>query len=216
MEISSDIRQMTAAAPAKARIASDFDTFLRMLTAQMKNQDPLNPVEAIDFATQLATFSGVEQAVLTNDLLRSLSAQMQVTGLADISNWIGKEVRAPAAAYFDGNPITLHPDPMVFADGAEVVVRDSSGYVVQRFAVPATDDPIQWQGIGANGQMFPQDRYSFTLVNLAGEQEIGESAIDTYARVAEVRSMDGQMQLILKGGVIISAADVTALRDAGR
>ena len=57
---------------AGTNISSDFDTFLRMLTVQVQNQDPLNPVDATDYATQLATFSGVEQQVLTNDLLTGL------------------------------------------------------------------------------------------------------------------------------------------------
>jgi flagellar basal-body rod modification protein FlgD len=54
-------------------LTSDFETFLRMLTVQMKNQDPLNPIESSDFAVQLATFSGVEQQVKTNDLLTKLA-----------------------------------------------------------------------------------------------------------------------------------------------
>ena len=61
-----------AAAPQgaeKPKISSDFETFLRMLTVQMQNQDPLNPIQSSDFAVQLATFSGVEQQVRTNDLL---------------------------------------------------------------------------------------------------------------------------------------------------
>ena len=50
------------AAPAPSRaISSDFDTFLRMLTVQMRNQDPLDPIDSADYAVQLATFSGVEQ-----------------------------------------------------------------------------------------------------------------------------------------------------------
>lgn len=56
---------------ASASLSSDFEVFLQMLTAQMKYQDPLNPVDSTDYATQLATFSGVEQAVLTNDLLKN-------------------------------------------------------------------------------------------------------------------------------------------------
>ena len=54
-------------------IGSDFDTFLKLLTTQMKNQDPLNPIDSTDYATQLATFSGVEQQTRTNQLLESLS-----------------------------------------------------------------------------------------------------------------------------------------------
>ena len=49
-------------------ISSDFNTFLRMLTVQMQNQDPLNPIDSADYAVQLATFSGVEQQVRTNQL----------------------------------------------------------------------------------------------------------------------------------------------------
>ena len=47
-----------------AVLSSDFETFLKMLTTQMQNQDPLNPVDSTDYATQLATFSSVEQQVL--------------------------------------------------------------------------------------------------------------------------------------------------------
>jgi len=63
-------------------ISSDFETFLIMLTTQMENQDPLNPIESSDYAVQLATFSSVEQQVLTNDLLGTLSEQMGPMGMA--------------------------------------------------------------------------------------------------------------------------------------
>ena len=52
-----------AGAPAASFSGGDFQTFLKMLTTQIKNQDPLNPMEGSDFAVQLATFSGVEQQV---------------------------------------------------------------------------------------------------------------------------------------------------------
>lgn len=50
----------------------DFTTFLTMLATQIKNQDPLNPMDGADFAVQLATFSGVEQQVQTNMLLQKI------------------------------------------------------------------------------------------------------------------------------------------------
>jgi hypothetical protein len=64
----------------KATLGSDFETFLKMLTTQMKNQDPLNPVESSEYAVQLATFSSVEQQVLTNDLLTRLIGQSHRAG----------------------------------------------------------------------------------------------------------------------------------------
>lgn len=53
-------------------LSSDFETFLKMLTTQMENQDPLNPVDSAEFAMQLATFSGVEQQIRTNDILADM------------------------------------------------------------------------------------------------------------------------------------------------
>ena len=90
----------------------------------MENQDPLNPTDSSEYAQQLATFSGVEQAVLTNDLLTALMVQMNTTGMAQLADWAEKEARAAAPAYFDGSPITLAPNPAVIADKVELVVYD--------------------------------------------------------------------------------------------
>ena len=133
-------------------ISSDFETFLKMLTVQMQNQDPLNPIESSDYAVQLATFSGVEQQVLTNDLLTSLGAQLSASGMADMASWVGMEARAVASAQFDGtNPVTLAPNPVAVADRAEVVVRDAWGTEVQRFEISVTDDTIEWDGTTGSG-----------------------------------------------------------------
>ena len=85
-----------ASAGAPTMISSDFQTFLRMMTAQMQNQDPLNPMEASDFAVQLATFSGVEQQVRSNDLLAGLSDQMSLMGVSQLAGWVGMEARTGA------------------------------------------------------------------------------------------------------------------------
>ena len=205
------VNNTQAPAESQSAISSDFETFLRMLTAQMNNQDPLNPVESTDFATQLATFSGVEQAVLTNDLLRGLSLQLGVSGLAA---WVGKEVRAPAPVYFDGAPVTLHPNPAATSTAGEIVVRDAGGAVVQRLASPATTDPVQWDGVGSNGDRLPNGVYSFAFVSLRDGQTLGENPVETYSTVKEVQSTGGQTSLVMDGGIVILSGDVTALRNA--
>ena len=85
----------TSTVAKKPVISSDFDTFLKMLTTQIKNQDPTNPMDSADFAVQLATFSGVEQQVRTNDLLGDLGAQFGVMGMSQLGAWVGQEARAP-------------------------------------------------------------------------------------------------------------------------
>ena len=194
-------------------ISSDFDTFLRMLTVQMQNQDPLNPVDSADYATQLATFSGVEQAVLTNDLLKALTSQMSAGGLADMAAWVGKEARAATPAYFDGEPITLSPNPPVLADTAEIVVRNESGVEVQRLSVPVSADPVEWAGVGPGGVPFPEGQYTFELISSSDDEVLTEDPVEVYSTVTVVRAQDGQTILILEGGAAISTDQVSALRD---
>ena len=75
-------------------LASNFETFLSLLTAQLKNQDPLSPVDSNQFTAQLTQMAGVEQQLLTNDLLTSLLAQGSSGTLTGASQYIGKEATA--------------------------------------------------------------------------------------------------------------------------
>lgn len=203
----------SSTAGANTKISSDFETFLRMLTVQMENQDPLNPVDSSDYAVQLATFSSVEQQVLTNDLLRALGGQIGTTGMAQMAAWVGKEARAPVAAYFDGDPITIAPNPAAIADRVDLVVYDSNGMEVQRKSIPTSADPIQWNGNDDNGDPLPDGKYTFRIESFSNGEQLLDEVADVYSRVTEVRSEGGETILILSGGVGVLASAVSALRD---
>jgi flagellar basal-body rod modification protein FlgD len=81
-----------------ASLASNFETFLTLLTTQLRNQDPLSPLDSNEFTAQLTQMAGVEQQLLTNDLLTSLLAAQSAGGLDNASNYIGKEVTAAWSA----------------------------------------------------------------------------------------------------------------------
>ena len=195
-----------------AVISSDFETFLVMLTAQMENQDPLNPLDSQDFATQLATFSGVEQQVKTNDLLSALSASMVATGLAEMSNWVGMEARMAVPAEFAGNPVELVSNPPVFADRTDLVIRNDAGDVVQRIAIPVSDDPFIWDGTDATGAELPHGTYAFSVEAFSDGEVIDTHTPDIFAEVSEVRTISGQNVVVLTGGAIYPADAVTGLR----
>ena len=204
----------TGGTGSASAITSDFETFLKMLTVQMENQDPLNPIESSDFSVQLATFSGVEQQVQTNELLTALSAQMNASGLADMAGWVGMEARAAAPARFDGTtPITLSPEPLAVADRTELIVRDQWGSEVQRREVPITADSYVWDGLDDSGTPFPMGTYGFELVSYSQGDALQIDAVESYQRVREIRSDGIGTTLILDSGAEISSASVTALRD---
>ncbi|WP_298295612.1 flagellar hook capping FlgD N-terminal domain-containing protein [uncultured Litoreibacter sp.] len=193
-------------------LSSDFETFLVMLTAQMKNQDPLNPLDSQDFATQLATFSGVEQQVQTNDLLTALGSQFASSSLADMAGWVGMEARMAVPVQFNGTPVEFVPNPPIFADKTELVVWDSAGNEVQRMDIPVTDDAMEWAGVDENGNPFPDGEYSFGIVAYSDGEVIDEAVPEVFARVSEVRTVNGQPLVVLEGGQLYPSSLVRGLR----
>lgn len=199
---------------AAATLSSDFETFLQMLTVQLENQDPLNPVDSADYALQLATFSGVEQQVLTNDLLTSLSSQIGVMGVAQISGWVGMEARSESPAYFDGEPVTLAPNVLSTADQAFLVVRDSTGAAIETVEIDTSAASIEWDGLDSNGEAYDSGAYSFEIQNYNDDLYLSNTSVQTYGRIAEARADGTDTILVLESGAEISSEAVTALREA--
>jgi flagellar basal-body rod modification protein FlgD len=208
--------QAATASPQAARpermISSDFETFLRMLTAQLENQDPLNPLESTDFAVQLATFSGVEQQVKTNELLTGLESRLGAD-LSQMAGLVGMEARVAAPVAFAGAPVDLHATPPEGAAQAEMQVRDAAGRIVDRFDIPLTAGPVAWTGVRADGSAFAHGAYSFSVVGYdAAGQEIAAADAEHYATVLEARRGEQGVQLVLDTGGTVPAGAVSALR----
>ncbi len=195
------------------KITSDFNTFLRMLTVQMQNQDPLKPIDSTDYAVQLATFSGVEQQVRTNQLLLDMQSRFQQIGMTEMAGWIGKEARTSAPVRFDGAPVVLSPNPAQGATGAVLLIKDAQGNLVSREEVPVSAQPYTWLGADAAGMPLPPGLYSLSLESLNGEQVIFTGGMEHYAKVIEARGTSDGTMLVLEGGVEVAATAVTALRE---
>jgi flagellar basal-body rod modification protein FlgD len=215
MEIASTTTQPPAATAPKSAITSDYNTFLRMLTTQMQNQDPLNPIDSADYAVQLATFSGVEQQTRTNQLIQQLIGAFDVIGLSEFAGWVGREARSAAPVAHDGTPVTLHLTPEAAADRAVLAVRNAAGTVVAREDVVPGGTIHVWQGRDIAGAALPPGRYSFTVERYAGDTLLSQRPAEAYARITEVRADTGGARIILSGGVEIRADAVTGLREPG-
>ena len=191
---------------------SDFNTFLRMLTVQMQNQDPLNPIDSTDYAVQLATFSGVEQQVRTNQLLDAMAAQFSLMGMSQLAGWVGQEARAAAPVWYSGEPVTLSPNPVASADRAVLVVKNASGQVVSREEIPVSSEPYSWLGGDAAGDPLPEGKYTLSLESWRDDEVIQEDPIEYYGRVVEARGGAGGVRLVFEGGIEVAATAITALR----
>ncbi|WOI56207.1 flagellar hook capping FlgD N-terminal domain-containing protein [Palleronia sp. LCG004] len=207
----------TPAAPAnsdgKPSVTSDFDTFLKMMTAQIRNQDPLNPMKSEEFAVQLATFSNVEQSVRTNELLEKMISSGGSDDFTAVSNWLGRDVRAPMDVRYTGQPIRLQIEPPVAGSRHELVVHDALGREVDRRQVDEAGGPAQWSGTRTDGQAAVMGTYKFTVESFEDGTLVASETPAAYAKVAEVRSSPTGPMLAFDGGMEIAASSVTAVRD---
>ncbi|WP_300070609.1 flagellar hook capping FlgD N-terminal domain-containing protein [uncultured Ruegeria sp.] len=203
--------QSTTASKTSA-VTSDFDTFLLMMTTQAQNQDPLEPMDSSDYASQLAQFSMVEQQVQTNDLLAALATAMGSVNLDELASWVGMDVRSASAFHFDDEPITLFTQPDPAADETTLVIRDEEGNVIDRITVPVTETEFVWAGTDSAGNPLASGTYSATLESYENGKLLSEQLASSYHRVVEAQAGDDAIVLTLEGGLVISATEVTAIR----
>jgi flagellar basal-body rod modification protein FlgD len=189
---------------------SDFTMFLKMLTTQMQNQNPLNPVEAADFAVQLATFSGVEQQVQTNQLLARLT-ERSISG--DLAAWLGADVAAGSTTVVGQSDIHLHlPTATAGATRRDVVFRTPAGQEVLRLGV-STSQTSAWIDPKADGAspVLPGS-YVTEVEDFANGDLLTKMAAPHFARVEEVQKTPSGAVLVLDTGTSIDPIAVIAIR----
>lgn len=194
-------------------ISSDFTTFLKMLTTQLQNQDPTDPIESSDYAAQLANFSQVEQQVKTNDLLTAISETLGLSGLSQYSDWVGMQVLSTGGTTYDGvTPVSLSGSASTDADQAVLVVSDSSGNEVARQTVLTSATSFEWDGTDGSGNALPAGAYTFELESYGDGSLAATTSLSTYDEIVEARTENGEAVLVLANGNQISPDEVSALR----
>jgi flagellar basal-body rod modification protein FlgD len=183
-----------------------------MLTAQMQNQDPLNPVDSTEFASQLAAFSTVEQQVRTNDLLTGLGAQLGVLGMGQLQGWVGMSARVEMPVAFDGAAVPLSLTTRPGTDLARLVVRDAAGGIVQERDVPVSGGEYLWSGRNEEDIELPKGTYTITVDSFQGEDVLGTDPVESQSRVVEARLSGGSTILVMEGGQMVAASDILGLR----
>lgn len=209
---------LTQSSPAQnpanpATLSSDFDAFLQMLTAQARYQDPLDPVSSSDYAAQLAQFSMVEQQVFTNDQLGALATALGASAMTTMANWVGMEARAVSSARFEGEPITISPNPAVMADRVQLVIYGDTGREVARRDLPVSSASFDWDGLDQSGRPLGSGSYSFAVESIRDDQVILAEPAEVYSLVVEAQIIGGDTVLKLESGAYVRADQVTALRD---
>ena len=199
-------------------LASNFETFLTLLTSQLKNQDPLSPVDSNQFTAQLTQMAGVEQQLLTNDLLKSLVSAQGGGGLAGAANYIGKEATAAwSATKFTDGEAEWNYEIASNAASVKLEVLDGSGNVVWSGDAPDKTTGVHefsWDGEATSGND-GQEGQVYSLRVTASDQAGGaiDAQVLTRGRITGVEMYEGEAYLTV-GNSILPLSSVIALEEA--
>ena len=146
-------------------IANNFDQFLTLLTTQLKNQSPLDPLDTNQFTQQLVQFAGVEQQLRTNETLSSLLSLSAAGTATNAVGFIGSTITADGAtARLTGGKAEWKVN-MPAAGSATITIKDAKGNVVQTQtrALTAGDQTYSWDGTTSTGTKAAEGEYTITI-----------------------------------------------------
>lgn len=198
----------SATSSAAATTGADFENFLQLLTAQLRNQDPLSPIESSQFVAQLASFSTVEQLVNVNDQLDGIARGLNGDSLDRFASLLGQNAElTDTPAYFDGERLPFRLASVPEATRVEVLVMGPRGETIGQFEA-ANSSALQ----ELRPQTIPPGTYTLTASYYQGDELIRLETPSTIGRIEEVRiGADGAVNLRLNGDRQAPASNVAAL-----
>ena len=218
MEVSNNLANNVATSDSTnsaASLAENFDTFLTLLTTQLRYQDPLEPLESNEFVSQLVDFTNVEQSIATNKNLEQLLALQTTNQMVGALGFIGQTVEAAT----DQLPLVDGQAKITYglsdtAANATILVSDASGQIV--FSAPAETaagkHSFTWNGEGLNGATLPNGLYKVSVVAKDAENKDIDTATGVVAKVTGIDTTEDGFVLRL-GPAQVPVTAVVSVED---
>ncbi|MGV3742924.1 MAG: flagellar hook assembly protein FlgD [Burkholderiaceae bacterium] len=203
-----------AKASAGSEASAMQDKFMTLLVAQMRNQDPLNPLDNAQVTSQMAQLSTVTGVEKLNATVQALQSSYQASQSLAAVSMIGRGVFVP------GNDIALQESKAIFgvemtqsADEVKVEILDGSGRTVRTIdlgAQPAGNVPLAWDGKTDSGETAKDGSYTFKVTAVRGGEKVDAATALSFGEVASVSNNAQGTKLHVSG---IGAVDLSAVRE---
>lgn len=204
---------------SKSEATADKDMFMKLMLAQLQNQNPLDPSDGTEFVSQLAQFSSLEGITNLNSSVQEIAGMYRSTQALQATALVGRDVLIGSdKAYLDyTGPISgvIHPEG-VSAGNVIANITNASGQVVKAVDIGnigSEDTPFEWDGTDNNGNRVPPGVYKIAIQGtVAGDVEALN--LSTHAKVSSVSIVNnsGDMLLNLNGLGQISSNDIKQVR----
>jgi flagellar basal-body rod modification protein FlgD len=199
---------------AMSQLSGNFDTFLKLLTTQLQNQDPTSPMDTSQFTQQLVEYSQVEQQIGTNSNLQTLISQGTSQSASYATGYLGKTVTVSGGegsltkgqAQWTYNLATA-------ATSTTLSITDAKGNVVYSGSGPtaAGNNNVTWNGVDNSGNQLPDGTYTLAVKASAGGQTV-ISTITSVGTVSEVDMSNGTPQLLI-GAMEVPLSSISSVRN---
>jgi flagellar basal-body rod modification protein FlgD len=179
----------TQTSNARTTLSGNYDTFLRLLTTQLQNQDPLEPLDSTKFTEQLVSYSQVEQQIATNESLNSLIALSKSAAGANAVTYLGK------TAITEGDLTSLEAGEANWryalgndAANVQLNILNANGQIVRTLAGDTTvgAHDFTWDGKNASGTALPAGTYRLVVTAKKADGSAVSSAVVGIGLVKEI------------------------------
>ena len=186
--------------------------FLKMLTVQLQNQDPMNPMDNAAMTSQLAALNQVDGINKLNTSVTALVAQMQSANFMNLSSSVGKTALAAGnQVYFAGQSVGMAAKLDAPAASLKAVIRDSNSQIVNQFdfgPTPAGMNDFIWDGGDAAGKQVKAGLYTLELTATDTQGKTTSPTSYVGAMVASIGQEGADMQVGLSDGRNILTTDI--------
>lgn len=198
----------------------DKDAFFKLMLAQMKNQDPTNPLKPHEMSAQLANFSSLEQMTNINTTLGEIKAGQKPVEQFQALNLLGKAVAGDSAKVVRVKGDTNHDFTFNLtapAADAEIRVRNSAGDVVRTYSLKNLkegENRVTWNGLDEKGVAMAADEYSFSVDAKAADGKKLAVKTDFEGTITGI-NYTPEGPVLLVGSQTIRLRDVRRIVDSG-
>ena len=195
-----------SASSAQGSLDTNYNTFLTLLTTQLKNQDPLDPMDSSQFTNQLVLFSQVEQQIQTNANLTTLISSASANTTQQALSYIGLDVQATGSSFkYDGSDaVKLGYNIPSTAAASTVGVFNSAGVEVYSAAgqTAAGNYTANWNGTDSTGNTVPAGTYTVQVSAVDGTGTPLATTTTVPGQVTGVSTTNGTTYLTINGAAV--------------
>jgi flagellar basal-body rod modification protein FlgD len=205
----------SSASSVMSSLTSSFDTFLTLLTTELQNQDPTNPMDSSEFTSQIAQFCQVEAQMETNDKLDTLISQGSSSAAGYTVDYLGKTVTlSDGTGVLSDGSATWTYDLGATAASTTLTVTDSSGNTVYTASgdTASGSHEFDWDGVNASGTQLADGAYTLTVSAKTADGNTVSTTTTSSGKVTGVDMSGSTAQLII-GSTSIALSDVSAVNE---